>query len=466
MDGHEIIEVSYKKLSQIIDYRIEAEYFSKKFIKNEQLLSRIRCEKFNKIASAVNGRAYSSEAFSQDGDLYISKIGDVTNKRGVENWDKLSIQEFKNQKGEFLTEGDILMTLTGDPPDVGKVNLISIDEKECTWNQRVAKITTLTNDYCSNYALYAVLSSELCRVQMERFAKGIRQRNLGNDCFGFVDIPIFSEYLQRKIECLIKKHIRLQEQAKNIYLEAECELKNHMEVMQETHTKSCTIKFFKESFDRTGRFDSEYYQPKYETIENQIKGENTVANSCKLYDSNYIPSDTETYQYIELANVDTIGGIIAPEKILGKELPTRARRIVKKGQVIVSSIEGSLQSCALITESLDDSLCSTGFFVLDSSKYNAETLLVMFKSSPVQALLKKRCSGTILTGISKEEFLKMPLPEVDSKIQIRIRDKIRKSYEYRKMSEELLEIATKAVEIAVEENETAAIEWIQKKGVE
>lgn len=284
------------------------------------------------IANAVNGRAYSSEAFSQDGDLYISKIGDVTNKRGVENWDKLSIQEFENQKGEFLTNGDILMILTGDPPDVGKVNLISIGEKECTWNQRVAKITTLTDDYCSNYALYAVLSSELCRVQMERFAKGIRQRNLGNDCFGFVDIPVFGEDLQRKIECLIKKHIRLQEQAKNIYLEAECVLKNHMGIIQETHTKPCTIKLFKESFDRTGRFDSEYYQPKYETIENQIKGENTVANSCKLYDSNYLPSDTETYQYIELANVDTIGGIIAPEIILGKELPTRARRIVKKGR--------------------------------------------------------------------------------------------------------------------------------------
>ena len=52
MDGHEMIEVSYKKLEDIIDYRIEAEYFSKKFIKNEQLLSRIRCKKFNTIANA------------------------------------------------------------------------------------------------------------------------------------------------------------------------------------------------------------------------------------------------------------------------------------------------------------------------------------------------------------------------------------------------------------------------------
>lgn len=466
MDGHEIIEVSYKKLEEIIDYRIEAEYFSKKYIKNEQLLSKICCKKFSTIANAVNGSAYSSEAFSQDGDLYISKIGDVTNKRGVENWDKLDIQEFKNQKGELLTDGDILMTLTGDPPDVGKVNLISIGEKECTWNQRVAKITTLTGDYRSNYALYAVLSSELCRVQMERFAKGIRQRNLGNDCFSFIDIPVFNEDLQKQLECLIKKHIQLQEESKKIYLEAERELENCIGIMQETQTKQSTVKSFKDSFEKTGRFDSEYYHPQYEIIENQIKGENTVLNSCQLYDSNYLPCDTETYQYIELANVDAIGGIIAPELILGKDLPTRARRMVKKGQVIMSSIEGSLQSCALITEAFDNSLCSTGFFVLDSSKYNAETLLVMFKSPPIQALLKKRCSGTILTGISKEEFLKMPLPEIDSNIQIRIKEKISKSYEHRKISNDLLEIATKAVEIAVKQNEATAIEWLKEKGVE
>lgn len=466
MDGLEIIEVPYKKLTEIIDYRIEAEYFSKKFIENEQLLAKIPCKKFSDIANAINGRAYSSEAFSQNGDLYVSKIGDVTNKRGIENWDKLSIQEFVKQKGKFLADGDILMTLTGDPPDVGKVSLISTDKKECTWNQRVAKISTFTDDYRSNYALYAVLSSELCRVQMERFAKGIRQRNLGNDCFGFIDIPIFSDDLQKRLENLIKKHIHFQEQAKTIYLEAEDELKNHMGITQSIHTKSSTIKFFKEAFERTGRFDSEYYHPKYETIENQIKGDNTVSNSCTVYDANYIPNDTENYQYIELANVDTIGGIISPEIILGKNLPTRARRIVKKGQVITSSIEGSLQSCALITDSFDNSLCSTGFFVLDSSKYNAETLLVIFKSSPIQELLKKRCSGTILTGISKEEFLKMPLPEVDSNIQISIKDKIRKSYEYRKKSNDLLEIATKTVGMAVERNEAIAIEWLKEKGVE
>ena len=138
---------------------------------------------------------------------------------------------------------------------------------------------------------------------------------------------------------------------------------------------------------------------------------------------------------------------------------------VKKGQVIISSVEGSLQSCALITEQFNNAICSTGFFVLDSEKYNPETLLVLFKSEPIQELLKKRCSGTILTAISKDELEKMPLPELDKSIQEQIAEKVQESFRLRKKSKELLAIAVKAVEMAIETDEETAIAWMKEQGV-
>ena len=98
MDGLEIVEVPFKKLAAIIDYRIESEYFLKKYIENEKLLLKIPHKKFNQIAAIKNGRAYSSEAFSADGEIYISKIGDVTNKREIDVWEKVSQEEFCLQK--------------------------------------------------------------------------------------------------------------------------------------------------------------------------------------------------------------------------------------------------------------------------------------------------------------------------------------------------------------------------------
>ncbi|MBQ6296537.1 MAG: hypothetical protein IJK81_02460 [Selenomonadaceae bacterium] len=105
----------------------------------------------------------------------------------------------------------------------------------------------------------------------------------------------------------------------------------------------------------------------------------TVSELCEIHDKNFMPNPKTIYKYIELANVKSNRNISTPDEILGEELPTRARRMLKKGQVIISSIEGSLRNCALITEELDGALCSTVFFVIDSKKFNSETLLVLFK---------------------------------------------------------------------------------------
>lgn len=467
MDGLEIVEIPFKELATIIDYRIESEYFSKKFIENEKLLINMPHKRFNQIATASNGRAYSSEAFSTDGKIYISKIGDVTNKREIDVWGKVSLEEFCLQKGVLLKDTDILITLTGDPPDVGKVNMVFPNKRHCTWNQRVARIERLGNDYISNYALYAVLSSEVCRIQMERFAKGIRQRNLGNDCFAFVEIPILCSKLQQALDKLIQNHINLLNGAQEQYLKVEQLLFSSLSISDFTSfQKNVSVKLFSESCGLSGRMDAEYYQSKYTSYTDALRTTDTVQTLCNLNDKNFIPKENVEYEYIELANVGNTGNISNVKKILGKELPSRARRQVKTGQVIIASVEGSLQSCALITEEYNNALCSTGFYVLESDILNPETLLVLFKSKPIQALLKQRCSGTILTAITKDEFLSMPLPQIDVTLQKEIAIKIQESFAQRRESELLLNYAKRAVKIAIEQGEETAINWLKDKGGE
>ena len=184
---------------------------------------------------------------------------------------------------------------------------------------------------------------------------------------------------------------------------------------------------------------------------------------CNLHDKTFVPKDKEVYSYIELADVGQSGEISDVEMQYGRDLPSRARRMVKSGQVIVSSVEGSLQSCALITDEYDGALCSTGFYVLDSDKINGETLLVLFKSELIQALMKQRCSGTILTAISKDEILSMPLPMIDGSVQKEIASKVQESFALRKQSKQLLEYAKQAVEMAIEQGEEVALEWLKEK---
>ena len=205
------------------------------------------------------------------------------------------------------------------------------------------------------------------------------------------------------------------------------------------------IKQLRESFLASGRLDAEYYQRQYEDYSKFIRqykgGSDILASICSVNDKNYNPLDDSKYKYIELSNIGNSGEITGCTTSIGTELPSRARRLVHTNDVIVSSIEGSLQSVALVTEEYDNAICSTGFYVVNSKTINPETLLVLFKSEPMQNLLKQGCSGTILTAIGKTEFQNLVMPKMRKEVQTEIADYVQKSISLRNEAKQLLESA-------------------------
>lgn len=130
---------------------------------------------------------------------------------------------------------------------------------------------------------------------------------------------------------------------------------------------------------------------------------------------------------------------------------------------MVSSIEGSLQSVALVTDDYDNALCSTGFYVVRSDTINPETLLVLFKSEAYQNLFKQACTGTILTAMPKEFFERIPMPVIDLAVQQSIAEKVQASFSARSQSQHFIELAKQAVERAIESSETEALDWLQRQ---
>lgn len=275
-------------------------------------------------------------------------------------------------------------------------------------------------------------------------------------------IPVFRKYFQSIIKENVQSAFNLSERADENYHAAEKMLSAALNLDNfKPSSENVAIKSFSESFGFSGRLDAEFYQSKYDDWKNLMTIAGTVGELCIIHDKNFIPNPKTIYKYIELANVELNGNISTPDNILGEELPTRARRIVKSGQLIISSIEGSLQNCALITEENDGALCSTGFFVVDSKNFNSETLLVLFKSELMQNLMRQQCTGTILTAISSENFLNLPLPVVSREIQEKIAAQVAESFKLRSESEKLLLKAKKSVEIAIEQDEDAAIKFLE-----
>lgn len=74
--------------------------------------------------------------------------------------------------------------------------------------------------------------------------------------------------------------------------------------------------------------------------------------------------DNLPVNYIDISSVNNCGEINNIQEFLFKDAPSRARRIVKAGDIIISTVRTYLKAIAKITDEYSDCICSTGFAVL------------------------------------------------------------------------------------------------------
>lgn len=74
------------------------------------------------------------------------------------------------------------------------------------------------------------------------------------------------------------------------------------------------------------------------------------------------------FKYIDISNVNQFGITQEPEYIVFNEAPSRARRLIKKNDVIVSTVRTYLKAIAFIYFEPKDYVVSTGFAVLQPKK--------------------------------------------------------------------------------------------------
>lgn len=73
----------------------------------------------------------------------------------------------------------------------------------------------------------------------------------------------------------------------------------------------------------------------------------------------------ESFQYVDLSSIDNKKKIITKaSKILTIEAPSRAKQILKKGDILVSTVRPNLNAVAVVPDELDGCIGSTGFSVL------------------------------------------------------------------------------------------------------
>ena len=80
---------------------------------------------------------------------------------------------------------------------------------------------------------------------------------------------------------------------------------------------------------------------------------------------NPLQSPNAEFDYIDVSSVsNTTFEIEETQRLKGKDAPSRARKLVRKNDIIFATIRPTLQRIAVVPEHLDKQVCSTGYFVL------------------------------------------------------------------------------------------------------
>ena len=76
-------------------------------------------------------------------------------------------------------------------------------------------------------------------------------------------------------------------------------------------------------------------------------------------------SPEDEFDYVDVSSVSNVTfQIEATQRLMGKDAPSRARKLMRTNDVLFATIRPTLQRIAVVPEYLDRQVCSTGYFVL------------------------------------------------------------------------------------------------------
>jgi type I restriction enzyme M protein len=156
----------------------------------------------------------------------------------------------------------------------------------------------------------------------------------------------------------------------------------------------------------------------------KIFGENVVKELCKI--SRINPENMKSGQYTKINYIDIAsvkGGQILELQKLSNDFPSRAKRIVKKGDILYSSVRPNLKGYVYISDDIQNCIASTGFAVIRVKEPNtilSKYLYYIMTSDYISDDLISKAKGAQYPAVSFDDFetIKIPIPSLERQQEI------------------------------------------------
>ncbi|WP_186209384.1 restriction endonuclease subunit S [Burkholderia gladioli] len=130
----------------------------------------------------------------------------------------------------------------------------------------------------------------------------------------------------------------------------------------------------------------------------------------------------ETFQYIDISAVDVqVGAVVNQQDVEGADAPSRARKVVRAYDLLVSTCRPTRGAVAVVPRELHNQIASTGFSVVRPQKgVNPYYLQFALRLPSTMEQFRKWSTGSSYPAILDEDVAKTLVPIPDPEEQDRI----------------------------------------------
>jgi len=412
--------------SDDLEGRVDAYYYQPKFRQIQEELKKCPwpLKRLDEIATVTCGstpKEGSSIKPSTDSVKFLKTINVQDYLLNLDTLYYVSREAHQRRAISALQKNDVLLNIIGATLEVvGRVSIIPPAFGEANINQNIARIRVKKGYDVHPYYLMSYLGTKLAQSQIEKLSRQAGQVNLNTKEVGLILVPVPSTELQEKVAQIVKKScIDKQDNLRSIDA-AIAKFDNDVLAKFGLDLNNHKSMVFSTTSDKLiWRIDAEYYQPIYRKLESTLATKGKPLRDLAEFPSENIDprkNPEEEFRYVEIENLDdATASIKGYQLITGREAPSRARLILRSGDIIIPSLRGTFKKTVIVHPDFDGCVGTTGFLIIRPKQIDRRYLFAVLRSKLGQMQLERAVTGSIMPALTQSQLSRVLIPYDTSK---------------------------------------------------
>jgi type I restriction enzyme M protein len=467
LEGLETVEVYFSAINK--ELRIDAQYFSKRFLTED-------VKRYNHTNVMLGDIAFITDG--PHGYHVVDKISPIAMLTAKcakdffasrEEAETIALETHNANLRSSLQENDLILSTRGT---VGLCAIVEQCTLPCNIDQDVARLAVQKETDIHPKFLLAYLNSSFGQDWILRNSTGMVQQGLSLSKIRTLPVPVLSSAFQKRIADVIDSASACRNIVKLQMQEAETTLLRalHLENWQAPEPLSY-VRNSREAF-AAGRLDAEHFQPKYDEIFEMMQNSGmSLVPLGKIIEP--VKNGFDAREYVDVGTPYIRVGDIKNCHI---DMDSAAKVLLSPGEInkditlaagdVLFTRKGSFGNAAPVFEEHEGAIISSEVMLLRiddnwKNKILAEYLALFFDSLPGKFQAEKWAHGVAFYSISQGDLGRFRVPIIRQEKQEEIRRLFVESEQKRKEAIHFLESAKRAVEIAIEQDEAAALDFLR-----